>query len=92
MSWKRPRLFSFGQGKLLDVRRATYIENGAIWIEGERIKEVGPLTQIEAHAPRGIQVIDLSRLTVMPGLIDCHTHLMARFAITPDGYVLSLAT
>ncbi len=79
-------------GKLLDVRKGTYIENGAIWIEGERIKEAGPISQVGDHAPRGIQVIDLSRLTVLPGLIDCHTHLMARFASTPDGYLLGLAT
>jgi imidazolonepropionase-like amidohydrolase len=79
-------------GKLLDVHKGTYLANAAIWIEGERIKEVGPLTQIEAHAPRAVQVLDLGRVTVLAGLIDCHTHLMARFASTPDAYLLGLAT
>ncbi|MBV9301742.1 MAG: amidohydrolase family protein [Acidobacteriaceae bacterium] len=79
-------------GKLLDVRKGTYVNNAAIWIEAERIKEVGPISQVVAHAPRGVEVIDLSRLTVMPGLIDCHTHLMARFDDTPDAYLLGLAT
>jgi len=79
-------------GKLLDVRKGAYIEGGAIWIEGDRIKEVGRIAEVQGHAPHDARVIDLSRATVLPGLIDCHTHLMARFASTPDGYLLGLAT
>ena len=79
-------------GKLLDVRKGSYIENAAIWIQGERIKEVGPIASVQAHAPKNAQIIDLSRVTVLPGLIDCHTHLLARFSDTPDGYLLGLAT
>jgi imidazolonepropionase-like amidohydrolase len=79
-------------GKLLDVRKGGYIEGAAIWIEGDRIKEVGKLAEVQRHAPRDAKVIDLSRATVLPGLIDCHTHLMARFAGGPDGYLLGLAT
>jgi len=79
-------------GKLLDVRKGGYIEGGAIWIEGDRIREVGRLAEVREHAPHDAKVIDLSRATVLPGLIDCHTHLMARFAGTEDGYLLGLAT
>jgi|SRR5277367_5200294 len=79
-------------GKLLDVRKGSYIEGAAIWIEGDRIKEVGRFAEVQAHAPHDAKVIDLSRATVLPGLIDCHTHLMARFASGPDGYLLGLAT
>jgi imidazolonepropionase-like amidohydrolase len=79
-------------GKVLDVRKGGYIESGAIWIEGERIKEVGRLLEVQAHAPKNAKIIDLSGATVLPGLIDCHTHLLARFADTPDGYLLGLAT
>ncbi len=79
-------------GKLLDVRTSTYLENAAIWIEQGRIKEVGSVAQVGAHSPKDLAVIDLGRLTVLPGLIDCHTHLMARFADERHGYLLGLAT
>ena len=78
-------------GRLLDVRKGSYIENVGIWIEGERIKEVGGFSEVQSHAPR-VKVIDLGRATVLPGLIDCHTHIMARIADTEDGYTLVLAT
>ena len=88
---QKPRSLLVKAGRLIDVRKASYVDMGAVWIEGERIKEVGPISVVTAHAPPGTQVIDLSRLTVMPGLIDCHTHLMARFDSTPDAYLLGLA-
>lgn len=79
-------------GKLLDVRKGAYVENAGIWIEGERIKEVGHFPEIQAHVPSNTKVIELGRATVVPGLIDCHTHLMARIPEGPDGYTLNLAT
>lgn len=47
-----------------------------IVIEGERIKAVGAASEIDV--PEGAEVIDLSHATVLPGLIDCHTHLSSR--------------
>jgi imidazolonepropionase-like amidohydrolase len=79
-------------GRILDVREGVYIENAALWIEGDQIKEVGPASDVQAHAPKGIRVIDLGGATVLPGLIDCHTHIMARIPQGHDGYVLNLAT
>ena len=79
-------------GKLLDVRKGNYIENVGIWIEGERIKEVGGFSEVRSHAPKDAKVIDLGRATVLPGLIDSHTHIMARIPDTDDGYALTLAT
>jgi imidazolonepropionase-like amidohydrolase len=79
-------------GKLLDVTKGSYIENAAVWIEGDHIKEVGRFAEVQLHAPRDAKLIDLSHSTVLPGLIDCHTHLMARIPGGPDGYTLNLAT
>ena len=79
-------------GKLLDVTKGSYVENAAIWIEGDRVKDVGRLADIQAHVPKNAKIIDLSRSTVLPGLIDCHTHIMARIPDGPDGYIVNLAT
>ncbi len=78
--------------KLLDVRKGAYIEHAAVWIEGEHIQEVGPASEVQAHAPKNSKVIDLGRATLLPGLIDCHTHIMARIPEGDDGYILNLAT
>jgi imidazolonepropionase-like amidohydrolase len=79
-------------GRVLDVRSGQYIENAGILIEGDRIKEVGRAADIEIHAPKGAAVIDLGHATVLPGLVDCHTHLMARIPNGPNGYALNLLT
>jgi imidazolonepropionase-like amidohydrolase len=79
-------------GKALDVRKGVYVEKAGIWIEGERIKEVGRAAEIQSRIPKDAKVIDLGPATVLPGLIDCHTHIMARMPDTPDGYTLTLAT
>jgi len=60
-------------GRLLDVKSGDYRAGQIILIEGERIKSVGPAAQVQI--PAGAKVIDLSNRTVLPGLIDCHTHL-----------------
>jgi len=60
-------------GKLIDVRAGRVLNDQAILIEGDRIKQVGASGSVQA--PPGVRVIDLSSATVLPGLIDCHTHL-----------------
>jgi imidazolonepropionase-like amidohydrolase len=60
-------------GRLVDVRSGRVLTDQAILIEGDRIKQVGPAGSVQA--PAGAHVIDLSNATVLPGLIDCHTHL-----------------
>lgn len=78
--------------KLLDVRTGTYLNNAAVWIEGDTIKEVGAASDIQSRAPKTAKVIDLGPATMLPGLIDCHTHIMARVPEGDDGYIINLAT
>jgi len=69
-------------GRLVDVRAGRVLTNQAILIEGDRIKAVGSMESVQA--PPGARVIDLSNATVLPGLIDCHTHLT--FDPSHNGY------
>ena len=57
--------------RLIDVRTGNVTAPAMIVIEGERITAVGSNVAIPANA----EVIDLGRMTVLPGLMDCHTHL-----------------
>ena len=62
-------------GKVLDVRTGNSGSDQIIWIEGEKIKAIGKAAEIQKQLPVGAKIIDLSSLTVLPGLIDSHTHL-----------------
>ncbi len=60
-------------GKLLDVRSGRVLTSQAIVIEGDKIVSVGPASELKASPSDN--VIDLPKATVLPGLIDAHTHL-----------------
>jgi imidazolonepropionase-like amidohydrolase len=62
-------------GRLLDVRTGAYLLRQGVLVAEGRIKAVGAFDKVKRQAPRGVRVIDLSRATVLPGLIDCHSHL-----------------
>jgi imidazolonepropionase-like amidohydrolase len=61
---------------LLDVRDGRVLDNQAIVIEGDRIRQVGPAVGITNEFGRGAAVIDLGNATLLPGLIDCHNHIL----------------
>jgi imidazolonepropionase-like amidohydrolase len=70
-------------GRLLDPDAGVVRANQIILIQGNRIREVGPNVAI----PAGAQVIDLSKMTVMPGLVDAHNHLALTYKPVPESNV-----
>src|SRR5437870_7967354 len=71
-----PRTLYLRAGRMLDVREGRLLGDRFITIRGDRIAGVAPAAEV--RLPEGAAVIDLSRFTVLPGLIDCHVHLSAR--------------
>jgi imidazolonepropionase-like amidohydrolase len=57
--------------RLLDVTAGTVLRNQQVVVEGALIKAVGPVSA----PPAGADVVDLGDVTLLPGLIDCHTHI-----------------
>jgi len=62
--------------RILDVRTGKYLAGSGVLVENDRIKEIGPLAQVQAHAAKDVLIIDLASATLLPGLIDCHAHLL----------------
>ncbi|HEY7685437.1 MAG TPA: amidohydrolase family protein [Gemmatimonadales bacterium] len=80
-----PQRIFIKAGRLIDGRADQAQAGMGILIDGERIRAVGPLAQIQAQAGDA-RVIDLSRMTVLPGLIDTHTHLLLQGDSTSAAY------
>ncbi len=73
-------------GRLVDVTNGKVRENQGILVEGAKIVQVGPLSEITGKVPAGATVVDLSKATVLPGMIDCHTHVLLQGDITAAEY------
>src|SRR5258705_292295 len=60
-------------GRLFDPKAGTNILNQVVLVSGDKVTDVGPATSVKI--PAGARIIDLSKATVLPGLIDGHVHL-----------------
>jgi imidazolonepropionase-like amidohydrolase len=61
--------------RLLDPAGGKVLANQAVLIENDRVKSVGPAADLAKSLPAGTTIIDLGDATLLPGLIDCHTHV-----------------
>ena len=68
-----PRVVAVLAGKLFDSRTGMMLTKQLFLSQGDRIMAVGPARQVKI--PAGAQVVDLGPATVLPGLIDAHTHM-----------------
>ena len=73
-------------GRLIDGKSETPVANALIVIEGDRIVSV----TAGGTAPAGVELIDLSKTTVLPGFVDAHTHVLLNGDITSEDYDVQL--
>jgi imidazolonepropionase-like amidohydrolase len=66
-----PKRIAIKAGRLIDTKTGAVTNNAFVLIEGDKITAVGP----DVKVPAEVEVIDLKDKTVLPGLIDCHTHM-----------------
>jgi imidazolonepropionase-like amidohydrolase len=68
-----PRAVAVRAGRLFDTISGQMLTKQVVLVMGERITDVGPEGQI--RIPAGVPVIDLGQATLLPGLIDTHSHM-----------------
>ncbi|HVF36260.1 MAG TPA: amidohydrolase family protein, partial [Candidatus Saccharimonadia bacterium] len=77
--------FAITAQRVLDIERGRYLEGTVVLVAGERIEKVVPRKELDP----ALRVVDLGEVTLLPGLIDAHTHLLAD---TGDSYSAMLLT
>src|SRR3954468_24136320 len=77
-----PTLVVIKAAHWLDTAAGVARDNQALLIEGDKIKQAGPEADVTKNAGPNVRVIDLGNVTVLPGLIDCHTHITSQ----PENY------
>lgn len=80
-SGSQPKIKVIKAGQLLDVASGKVLRDQVIVIRSDLIESVG--TAAGTRIPEGAEIVDLSGSTVLPGLIDTHTHLTSDPALPP---------
>jgi len=79
-----PSLTLIKAAHLLDPRTGNILSPAAVLVEDTKIKEVGSPQQLQPHVSPNTKTIDLGNATLLPGLIDSHTHLFLNIIVPPE--------
>ena len=77
--------------RLVDPRTGEALAPAAVLIEDGKIKQVGTPAQVRVNAPAAVRVVDLGGATLLPGLIDAHTHLLLDVIVPQEAQVKRMA-
>lgn len=83
LSFAQQKTIAIRCGKLLDVRSGKALNNQVILVKGNKIESV---TDASLFKQKTDSMIDLSNYYVLPGLIDCHTHVLLQGDVTTEDY------
>jgi imidazolonepropionase-like amidohydrolase len=83
LSFAQQKTIAIHCGKILDVRSGKVLNNQVILVKGNKIESV---TDALLFKQKTDSMIDLSNYYVLPGLIDCHTHVLLQGDITSEDY------
>jgi imidazolonepropionase-like amidohydrolase len=81
-----PSSYVIRAAHMIDGKSDAVQNDIAVVVEGDHIVAVGPRSQIASRIPAGAQTIDLGGATILPGLIDNHTHVLLQGDITSADY------
>lgn len=81
-----PRAYVILAAHLIDGKSDAARNDVAVVVQGDRIVAVGPRSEVVSRIPSGAQTIDLGAATLLPGLIDNHTHVLLQGDITSADY------
>lgn len=73
--------------RLIDPRSGSALSPAAVLIEDGKVKLVGPPARVQADTPATVKVVDLGGATLLPGLIDGHTHLLLDVIVPQEAQV-----
>jgi imidazolonepropionase-like amidohydrolase len=71
-------------GRMLDPRTGNVLSPAAVLIENGKVKEGGSPAQLQTDSLPGLKTIDLGNATLLPGLVDAHTHLLLDVVLPPE--------